>query len=60
VKIDIYTIEGSLFKSIVQKNQAGDNRLKIDASGERMITGIYVVKLTADKYIKSLLLNVVN
>ena len=60
VKIDIYTIEGSLFKSIVQKNQSGDNQLKIDVSAERMITGIYVVKLTADKYIKSALLNIIN
>lgn len=60
VKIDIYTIEGSLFKSIVQNNQSGDNQLKINANAERMITGIYVVKLTTDKYTKSVLLNINN
>jgi len=60
VKIDIYTIEGSLFKSIVQRNQSGDNQIKIDTSADRMNTGVYVVRLTADKYIKSLLLNINN
>jgi len=60
VKIDIYTIEGSLFKSIVQRNQSGDNQIKIDVSAGRMNTGVYVVRLTADKYVKSLLLNISN
>ena len=60
VKIDIYTIEGSLFKSKVQKNQSGDNQLTMNANAERMTAGIYVVRLTAEKYIKSLLLNINN
>jgi beta-glucosidase len=60
VKIDIYTIEGSLFKSMIQKNQSGDNQLKINANVERMAAGIYVVRLTADKYTKSVLLNINN
>jgi len=49
-----------LFKSIVQRNQSGDNQIKFDASADRMNTGVYVVRLTADKYVKSLLLNISN
>ncbi|MDD4969517.1 MAG: glycoside hydrolase family 3 C-terminal domain-containing protein [Paludibacter sp.] len=60
VKIDIYTIEGSLYKSIVQKNQCGVNQLTLNANSEHMTAGIYVVKLTAEKYMNSLLLNITN
>jgi hypothetical protein len=58
VKVDIYTLEGSLFRSIVRKNQFGSNRMKIDTNSEKMIPGVYIVRFTTDSYNKSTMLTI--
>lgn len=57
VKIDMFSSEGKLFKSILQKKQSGTNELCVNTTSEKMQQGIYIVKFTTDNYSKSTLLS---
>jgi len=58
VKIDVYTMEGVLFKSVFQRSQQGANQIKLSTADALMPSGVYVVKFATDTYTKSVLLKV--
>lgn len=58
VQVNIYRIDGSLFKSITHKNRFGENQIKVSLTDEHFATGMYVVKLTTKEFVKYRLLSV--
>jgi len=60
VKIEIYSMQGVLFKSISQKDQIeGTHQLAIDTNSAQLATGAYMVIFMTNSFNKSLLLNII-
>ncbi len=59
VKIDIYSTDGCLFKTLTFKNVYGQNFTKVDARTEKMNSGVYVVRLTAENLVKTSLISLI-
>ena len=58
VKIGIYSMEGVLIKSYIEKDRSGNNQFKINTNADYIPSGSYVVRVSTDNYNKSLLLNI--
>jgi beta-glucosidase len=59
VKIDVYSTQGQLIRSVVKKKQeAGEFRTKIIASNSVLKTGSYILCFNANQFSKSLLFEV--
>ncbi|MDD4993195.1 MAG: glycoside hydrolase family 3 C-terminal domain-containing protein [Paludibacter sp.] len=59
VNINIYSIDGVLFKSVNQKNKSGFNQLEINTRESHLAPGVYLVRFSTENLNKSLLLNLI-